>query len=588
MKKFNRIALMFVTLIFVLSISVSCGISKMIKKHDQVTYKVTPEVLQEKGGNVPYEVTITFPEKYFYKRAAVQVDPVLKYGEQELALTSKTFVGGKVVGDGQMVPYKTGGTYKFNGEFVFAPEMAASTVEANPVVYKSKPNTVPVNRNLAPAPFKIGEGIIHSEDLAGGNEETLLADNGYELETVVTNQAKLYFPKNLYKYNNSFGLNKEANVTAAKEALNSFLAQGWAIKNVTVNAYASPEGEETFNANLSANRAKVGDTYFHTEMQKLIKAKESKIAMKDCSAVNFSVVGNGPDWDGFMSALESSSITEKSTILNVVKSAAPAMKETEIRNMILIYPELENILSPLRRADITVNSFEPKRTAEEIAALATTSPEKLTKEELLYAATLTEDLEAKTGIYKTASNLFPNCWAAQANYAYTEILNGNNDNALTYLEKANALAANNALILNNMGVVYAKQGNWEKAQKSFLSAQGLGANENYNLGVAAIQFGEYDKALQLFGSKKCDVNVGLAQLMTEKYEDAKANLSCAEQTCKVNYLLAIVGARTNNDAEVFAGLKKAFDLNPSLKVKAMNDREFLRYFNAAEFLSLVK
>ncbi|RLD38989.1 MAG: hypothetical protein DRI74_02130 [Bacteroidetes bacterium] len=565
------------------------GEGKMIRNHETVTYKVTPEVLQEKGGKVAYEISVTFPENYFGRGAAVDIAPVLKYGDQELALSTQTFVGEEVVGvEGQMVPYETGGTYTFSGEFDFTPEMASSTVEVTPVVYVPKAGTETTFKNLAETQVKIADGIIHTEDFAGGNEESLLADSGYELETVISKTGKLYFPKNQYTYNKRRGLNSSKNAIAARVAVDEFLSQGWEIKNITVNAYASPEGEETLNANLSENRAKVADKQIHSELHRLIKAKNSKINMDNCSDVDFTVVGNGPDWDGFMAALEASSFADKSTVLNVIKSAAPAKKEAEIKNMILIYPELENILSPLRRAEVAVNCYEPKRTAEEIAALATTKPEDLTLQELLYAATLTEDDEAQAAIYKTAANLFADSWEAQTNYAYGEILNGNYTDALTYLEKANALAPNNATILNNMGVIHAKQAAWDKAKKCFTNAQNLGANENYNLGVVAIQYGEYDKALELFGSRKCDVNVGLAQLMTGKYEEAKANLSCAEETCKTNYLLAIIGARTANDAEVFANLKKAFEINPKLKGKALNDREFVKYFDNEEFLSIVK
>lgn len=565
------------------------GVNKMIRNSDLVVYKTTPAVLQEKGGKVSYEVSVTFPENYFGKGAAVDIAPVLKYGDQELPLAKKTFVGEKAVGiDGQVVPYATGGTYTFSGEFDFVPEMASSTVEVSPTVYAVKTGVEPEYKNLAEAQVKIGDGVIHTEDFAGGNEESLLADSGYELETVVTKSAELFFPKNQYTYNKRTGLNAKEGSVDSRVAVNNFLAEGWEIKNITVNAYASPEGEEKLNANLSDNRAKVADKYIHSELQKLIKAKDSKINMSDCGGVDFTVVGNGPDWNGFMAALEASDFADKSTILNVIKSATPAKKEAEIKNMILIYPELEKILSPLRRAEIAINSYEPKRTAEIIATLATTKPEELTLQELLYAATLTEDEEAQAGLYKTAAKLFANSYEAQVNYAYAEIKNGNLADALTYLEKANTLAPNNATVLNNLGVVYAKQQQWEKAKKSFTSAQNLGANVNYNLGVVAIQFGEYNKALQLFGSRKCDVNVGLAQLMTEKYEDAKANLSCAEETCKVNYLLAIVGARTANDAEVFAGLKKAIEMNPKLKGKAMNDREFLKYFENEEFMAIIK
>lgn len=565
------------------------GAGKMIRNHELVTYKVTPKVLQEKGGKVPYEISVTFPENYFGAGAAVELAPILRYGDQKLTLAKQTFVGEKVVGvEGQMVPYKTGGVYTFSGEFDFTLEMASSEMVMTPIVYDPRKGDEAVLNKLSETQVKIADGIIHTEDFAGGNEESLLADSGYELETVITTVGKLYFPKNQYSYNKRTGINKSEDAIAARVALHDFLAQGWEIKNITVNAYASPEGEETLNANLSENRAKVADKQIHSELHKLIKAKDSKINMDNCSGVDFSVVGNGPDWDGFMAALETSNVAGKSTILNVIKSASPSSKETEIKNMILIYPELENILSPLRRAEITVNCYEPKRTAEVIAALATTNPQELTIQELLYAATLTMDEKAQAAIYKTAASLYTSSWEALANNAYMEILNGNYTDALTYLGKANELAPNNATILNNMGVIHAKQGAWDKAKKCFTNAQNLGTNENYNLGVVAIQFGEYDKALKLFGSRKCDFNVGLAQLMTANYEDAKANLSCAKETCKTNYLLAIVGARTANDADVFASLKKAFDINPKLKGKALNDREFVKYFGNEKFLTLMK
>ncbi|MCD6090551.1 MAG: tetratricopeptide repeat protein [Bacteroidales bacterium] len=564
------------------------GASKMIRNHETVSYKVTPAILQEKGNKVPYEVSVTFPANYFGQLAAVKVAPVLKYGDQEFALASQVFIGEKVIAKGQKVPYLTGGTYTFKGEFDYTPEMANSTVVVTPVIFTPKDNVTADFKNLGLDQIKLADGIIHTENFAGGNEEVLMADAGYKEVSIVNKSAKLFFPKNLFTYNKRSGLNNTETATAARNAVNSFLAQGWEIKNITINAYASPEGEESFNASLSENRAKVADKYIHTELLGLIKAKDSKIKMKDCSGVNFSVTGNGPDWNGFMIALESSSIAGKSTILNVIKSAAPSKKEEEIRNMILMYPELEKILSPLRRAKIVVNASEPKRSNEEIAALAITSPKDLTLEELLFAATLTNDKGAQAGIYKTAVDLFSNSYEANTNFATSEIQKGNLSNALTYLQKANTLSPNNPTVLNDMGVIYAKQGDWEKAKKYFTNAKNLGANENYNLGVVAIQYGEYDNALSLFGSRKCDVNVGLAQLMTGKYESAKANLSCAVETCKTNYLLAVVGARTEKDAEVFASLKKAFAINPKLKGSALNDREFIRYFENAEFLALIK
>ncbi len=100
--------------------------------------------------------------------------------------------------------------------------------------------------------------------------------------------------------------------------------------------------------------------------------------------------------------------------------------------------------------------------------------------------------------------------------------------------------------------------------------------------------GEYAKALQMFGNKKCDFNVALAQTLLEKYTDANNNLSCAQQTCKTNYLQAVIGARQDKADVVMAKLAKAFEFNPKFKAKAATDKEFIKYFENEEFQNLVK
>lgn len=574
------------------------GLKKMKKDCEKVKYEVTPEVLEAVGDKVAFTVKITFPEKYFGKKSALRFAPYVKYGNETKALPAKFFKGEKLEGNGDLVPFATGGTYTYKAEFDYAPEMAQSELMVLPLGFDPK---TPVDskmsesdiraqfKNLDMCETKLAEGIRNSGELAGGNEETTIGDHGYELETVLAKTATIYFPKNKHNYSKRFGTNKTDPAQNNRQAINDFLAQGWDIKDITINAYSSPEGEETYNANLSENRAATADKYIHKELKALIKAKDSKMGMEDCSGVTFNTVGNGPDWNGFMAALKASNIEDKNTMLNVIKSAAPAKKEEEIRNMILIYPELEDdILAPIRRAQITANCFEPKRTAEEISQLATTDPSKLTEAELLYAATLTEDGAAKTAIYNSAAELHPNNWEAQNNAAVMAIGNRDFGAAISFLDKANAASPNNAAVINNYGVVYAKQGNWDKAVENFNTAKKLGNNENYNLGVVAIQDGEYQKALKLFGNKKCDFNVALAQVMLEKYEDATNNLNCANENCKTNYLQAVIGARTGKDEQVISRLQKAFEINPKLKGRAATDREFIKYFSNEEFMNIVK
>jgi len=576
----------------------SSGLKKMKENCEDVKYEVTPEVLEVVGNKVAVTIKITYPEKYFGKTSAIKFAPYLKYGTETKVLPAKFFKGEKLQGDGDVVPYATGGTYTYKTEFEYTPAMASCELWVLPLGFDPKG---PVDakmtdedikakfKNLDMCLTKLADGIRHSSLLAGGNEETAYGPHGYVLETVVTKAAIMYFPKNKWNYAETFGANKTDLSKANRQALDEFLAQGWDIKDITINAYASPEGEETFNANLSENRAKTGNDYIHAEMKKLIKAKDSKMGMTDCSGVTFSPVGNGPDWNGFMAALQASNIEDKNTMLNVIRSASADKKEEEIRNMILIYPELEtNILSNLRRAEITANCFEPKRSAEEISRLATTDPKQLTVAELLYAATLTEDAKAKEAIYTSAAQLHGDSWVAQNNAAVVAMNNNDFGAAKTFLDKANSVSPNNAAVINNYGVMYAKQENWQKAEEYFNNAKSLGNNENYNLGVVAIQNGEYEKAFQLFGNKKCDFNVALVQTLLTKYDDANNNLNCAKETCKTNYLQAVIGARQGKEDVVMNHLGKAFQMNPKLKAKAASDREFVKYFENENFKNLVK
>ena len=128
----------------------------------------------------------------------------------------------------------------------------------------------------------------------------------------------------------------------------------------------------------------------------------------------------GEDWDGFTKAVGSSSIKDKGKILNVVNAESEVgKKEKTINDMIVIYPEIEDAILPtLRDLPITINFFEPKKTDQQIAMLATTMPDSLKKEELLYAATLTEDLATKLKIYEAATKVYANDWKGYNNAGY--------------------------------------------------------------------------------------------------------------------------------------------------------------------------
>jgi len=152
-----------------------------------------------------------------------------------------------------------------------------------------------------------------------------------------------------------------------------------------------------------------------------------------------------------MKSVQASDIKDKNIILNVVNSQSDvAKREQEIRNMTVVYKEIEDdILPPLRRSEITINSFKPEKSDDEVAQLATTSPESLTLPELLYAATLTNDYNAKLNIYKATTTVYPEDWRGFNNAGYASAELGNMDEAEQYFDQAKSIASNNGMVLKN-------------------------------------------------------------------------------------------------------------------------------------------
>ena len=291
-----------------------------------------------------------------------------------------------------------------------------------------------------------------------------------------------------------------------------------------------------------------------------------------------------------MDALKKSDIKDKNIIANVVNSQPDLKKrEQEIRNMTVIYKEIEDeILPPLRRSEINVFAYEPSLSDDEIAQLSTTNPDSLNIHELLYAATLTDDNEAKMNIYKTVIDQYPDDWRGYNNAGKVSVEMGDYNAAENYFAKAKSKAANNGVVLNNTGAMASKEKDFAKAKDAYMAAQKQGVNVNYNMGIVKIAEGNYNGAINSLGSEKCDYNLALAHVLSGNYNAATSTLNCAEKTAQVYYLQAVIGARTNNDNMVYENLKKAIAADKSYAKTAMEDKEFMKYYTNPEFMNIVK
>ena len=93
----------------VVALMTSC--SKKMGELSSDYFTVTPQVLEAVGGKVPATINGKFPEKYFNKKAVVEVTPVLKWNGGEAKGQSAVFQGEKVEGNDQTISYKMGGSY---------------------------------------------------------------------------------------------------------------------------------------------------------------------------------------------------------------------------------------------------------------------------------------------------------------------------------------------------------------------------------------------------------------------------------------------------------------------------------------------
>ena len=572
------------------------GVSSMVKKADKVAVAAMPKVLVEKGDSVEITVKGTFPPKYFSKNGVMMIQPVVKYEGGEKLLAPIKLKGEKVAGEGELVSYQNGGAFTRTYKIPYEKGMNVSQVVTKSVVYPyegkeyaSVKDALAGEKKAKSMPErKIADGTIVTAKAIQHNEHFMFAPDGYQKETIVTNKSALYFKVNLAKLDWHLPLNKnKANYDALKNNLTD-LYKGWKVKSIDIQGWASPEGEETFNQGLSERRAQTMEKYIKSKIKRELRKKDNKFAFSSVKDLTFNVNANGPDWNGFMKAVEKSNIADKSAILNVINSANESKKEAEIRNMIQIYPELErDILPPLRRAELYVNALEPKRPESEIAAMST-SPNygELKVAEILHAANLTSDLNTKKQIYANAMKRYPNCWRAVANAGAVEVELGNYKAAKTLLMKAVKMNKNAAVIRNSMGILHARMGDYKKAEHCFNFAQKLGADENYNLGLVNIMKGDYAKAVQLLSGAKCDYNLALAKMLNGDLNGAVSTLQCAKETANVDYLMAVVGARKGDNAMVYKYLAKAIKKDPSYAGKAAKDREFLKLFNEPDFKAL--
>ena len=95
---------LYLPLLMAMVVALFSSCSKKMGELSADYFTVTPQVLEAVGGKVPATINGKFPEKYFNKKAVVEVTPVLKWNGGEAKGQPATFQGEKVEGkEGRLV-----------------------------------------------------------------------------------------------------------------------------------------------------------------------------------------------------------------------------------------------------------------------------------------------------------------------------------------------------------------------------------------------------------------------------------------------------------------------------------------------------
>jgi tetratricopeptide (TPR) repeat protein len=216
-------------------------------------------------------------------------------------------------------------------------------------------------------------------------------------------------------------------------------------------------------------------------------------------------------------------------------------------------------------------------------------PSVLSLEEMLYAATLTNDVNEQLKFYQATTNVHPKCIRAQNNVGYTYMELGQPDDAIKSFEAAKALQ-NNDVVKNNLGFASLSKGDIAKAEEYFNSMTSATAQSRWGLGVIAITKGEYDKAVNHFGNEP-SYNLALAQVLKGDVNKAKSTLDSMKdlgKTGKPSYLKAVVGARLDDRNYMLTNLREAAGFDSKWKEYAKTDLEFAKFFDDDTFKSAVQ
>ncbi|MFA6260491.1 MAG: hypothetical protein WC760_03420 [Bacteroidia bacterium] len=563
----------------------ACGIKTDMLKNN---YTVTPNPLEMKGDSVSFTIVATIPPKSINPKANIQFNPYLKTASGEIPLHSMT-IGGEAVQTrvDAKVNSKTGGKITYNEKIKYTDDMKRATLYPDFAVnvkgtYQAVPN--------AKGSSVLAEGTNVTALLVNNAAGSMAYDVTDYSSSTSSKMVNIYFPINVDRFNPSFKLKglfeNKKQLDSLKKVLKA--SKDWIVKGVTINAFASPDGELNRNDELAKGRS--NSTY------KYLKGELKKLGFTEANDQNFKVGYTlSEDWAGYGKNVEKSTHPDKAAVVAIIndKSINDDAREDKIKETYPAFWEAtKNTLLPsLRKSELVVTGTTPLKTDEELLGYME-KLDQLTDVELLHLGTLQKDAVQRERIYTQLTTKYPEDWRGFNDLGAIQIELGKMADGTANIEKANTLSPENPTVMLNLANIARINNDFAKATEMYKSAAAKGADASYGLGIIAIKRGNYQDALNQLGkSAKNDFNYALAQLLNNDAAGAKTtidNMKPESLTWDCYYLRAIAGARMGNQDEMTTNLTRAIEKNPAVRALAKDDVEFIKYWTNPAFQTAIR
>lgn len=259
--------------------------------------------------------------------------------------------------------------------------------------------------------------------------------------------------------NNQEELKRLQDMADRVEANNDFTLTGFRI-----TGYASPEGSYKSNMTLSERRAKALADYFRRT--------------NNWDRKLFSTDWKGEDWEGLRQAVEASALDTKDQVLAVIREEDnPDARDAKLRAIDggkTYNTLLKDFYPPLRRSFCVVDFTVRPYTLEEAKRIINENPKLLSLKEMYgVAKSYPEGSPEYNEAFLTAQRLYSNDADAATNAAAVWLAQGKTAEAKAALQQVEQTAG----VCNALGIIYAREKDYARAEELFGKAAAQGCTE---------------------------------------------------------------------------------------------------------------